>query len=92
MDIRTRIKEKAREKGLTLSDLARRLNTTPQMINHYLTISPRLETLEKISGVIGCSVADLIQDNRGEHENGVFCPHCGKFIHLTTTPENGKSK
>lgn len=83
-DLANRIKEKAKEKGKTITGIAAELGVMQQALSRTIN-NPRitLEDLEKIAGVIGCKVADFME----EKTNTIICPHCGKVIHFSKEGE-----
>lgn len=79
-NLANRIKEKAKENGLTITIIAERLGVMQQALSRTIN-NPRitLEDMEKIAGVIGCKVADFMT----EPTSIIYCPHCGKKIVFT---------
>ena len=57
----TRVKNALRKKGITLSELARRIGTDRSNIYHYLRgdYDPKIEKVEAIAETLGVSVAYL---------------------------------
>ncbi|WP_455599606.1 helix-turn-helix transcriptional regulator [Cloacibacillus sp.] len=55
------IKKLRKEKGLTQTDLAKKVGVTMQAISHYETnrANPSMENLRRIAATLGCSVSDL---------------------------------
>ena len=72
-----RIKEKAKENGMTITNIAERLGVMQQALSRTIN-NPRitLEDMEKIAAVIGCKVADFME----EKKDTIYCPYCGKKI------------
>lgn len=54
----------ASAKGYNIASLERAANLGNGVIGRWRTASPNLETLEKVAGVIGCSIADLVDSDR----------------------------
>ena len=68
-----KIKEICKEKGITLKELAERLNITYQSLHTIMTGNPTIKTLEKIADVLGVNAWDLF-----EKEGNLLCPKCKK--------------
>lgn len=81
-------------KGLKIEEICTNMGgITRQQLYNYMKTGTTVASLAKISAALGVRAADLLnEDENPPIIQGIFCPHCGKFIHLTTTPENGKSK
>lgn len=86
MEIRNRIKEFCRERGITQKDLADRLGITDVGLNKCLRGGyPQLQTLERIAEVLEVEVWELLASEesiRKHVESGLFCPKCGAKLRL----------
>jgi transcriptional regulator with XRE-family HTH domain len=58
----TCIAEALRAAGLTLTDLAQRLDVTPASVHQYIHGNPTINVLARIADVLGCRIKDLIRD------------------------------
>ena len=57
-----RIKEVAKQKGITMKKISELINTTPAMITYYEkgNVPVSIDKLKQISDVIGCEMAELL--------------------------------
>lgn len=62
------IKEIIKEKGLTINEVAERLNVSRQALSKQLNGNLMVDTLERIAKAIGCNVSDFFAD-----ESKDFC-------------------
>lgn len=84
----TRIKDVMVEKGVTSAKLAEMLGVSKATISNLINnkTMPSIDTLERISDVLGVQFVELFQkDDRElkEEPNSkvqVICPHCGRAI------------
>ena len=72
-----RVKEICREKGMTLADLAARMDISASALSQSLK-KPSFDTLEKLGLALGVEVAELFEASRAS----VNCPHCGKPLSI----------
>lgn len=68
MNTGARIQEFRKMKGMTQSDLAAKIGTTPQNISQYERgiRNPKIETLQKIAAALEVEIIDLIDDSVSE--------------------------
>lgn len=77
--VKLRIKEAAKEHGLTLADVAGKLGIKPSSLSQALSRNSfSTEKLEEIANTIGCEVVDLFESSKIT----MSCPHCGKPIKI----------
>lgn len=79
-----RIKEVIKEQGLTITSLADKLGIARESLSRMI-VSPSYPTLEKISTALDVPMWQLFaspEEVKGEDENAITCPHCGKKIKL----------
>lgn len=76
MDIRKRIKER----GFTISEVAKRLDVAQPTLTQQLTGNPTVKRLQEIADIIGCSLSELVANDEDNGKLTVNCPHCGKPI------------
>ena len=55
-----RIKEVAKSKGISITDLADRLGVKQVTLSRTINVNPTIETLRKIAAVLDCDVRELI--------------------------------
>ena len=77
------IKQLCRERGTTLTAVARRMYPTAKQplsqLSTALRGNPRLEWLERLAAEIGCDAGLLLGQPQ---QNKIVCPECGKVINL----------
>lgn len=72
-----RIKEVAKEKGVLMDDIAKRLQISPQALNESISNNPKLGRLIEIATILEVSIIDL------------FSPE-NDYITIYTKNEDGK--
>ena len=85
-----RIKEICSQRGITLQELAKRLNINYQSLHAAMTGNPTIETLKKIADVLGVQVVDLFDKQIYKHTQ--FCPNCGGHTFEFRRLSNDNSK
>ena len=68
-----KIKEICKEKGITLKELAKRLNITYQSLHTIMTGNPKIKTLHKVADALGVEIWELFVK-----KNYLSCPKCQK--------------
>ena len=75
------IKKICRERGTTLTAVARRMYPTAKQplsqLSTALRGNPRLEWLERLAKEIGCDAGLLLGQPQ---QNKIVCPHCGQHF------------
>lgn len=80
--VKLRIKEIAKEKNLTLGEIAQRLGIKATSLSQALARNSfSTDKLEEIANAIGCPVIDLFEKPQKQNFP-ITCPHCGKPIEL----------
>lgn len=91
MDIKTTIKQK----GLTLAQVAQRMDITAPTLTNIINGNITLKSMRRIAYAIGCDVTDFFADespgvdasaadrDHAAGSGGIICPHCGRPIQLT---------
>lgn len=85
MLVELNIKETIKRYGLTINEVAERMNITRQTLGTHITGNPSIEILARIADVIGCPISELYNENGNKKDNdtiNITCPHCGKTINL----------
>lgn len=72
------IKDIAKEKGITLNEIAEKVGITQPSISRIVNgrMNPTLDTLEKIADSLGVGITELFK----REDKGLICPHCGNNI------------
>lgn len=71
------IKKVIKAKGLTVKEVAERMDITPIGLSQHINGNPSVQVLERIAAAIGCEVGDFFA---AQPTNTITCPHCGKSI------------
>lgn len=58
-----RIKEVAKQKGLTLTEVAQRMGISKVSLSNSINGNPTIETLSKIAEILGVHITDLFEPN-----------------------------
>lgn len=76
-----RIKEILKEKNLTAKEVSIKSGIAEAVLSNVANRkgNPSLQTLEKIAGALGVSLAELFADSGSI---GIKCPHCGGALHV----------
>ena len=82
-----RIKEIVKEKGITLNELADRVEITQVSISRIVNAvaKPSLTTLEKIANALDVQVYELFNNapRIDKEHRDIVCPHCNTPIEIT---------
>ena len=76
MDLR--IKEIIKTNGLTMQQVADRLNIARDTLTRNINGNPTVDTLQRIATAIGCNVSEFF--GAAGTRDALQCPHCGKPI------------
>lgn len=81
-----RIKEVAKEKGLTVSKLAEIVETTQPNLSAIINekAKPSIDMLQRIADVLGVHISDLFERPKADTIN---CPYCGGKIKVVKEKE-----
>lgn len=63
-----RIKEVAKSKGISITDLADRLGVKQVTLSRTINGNPTIETLRKIAAVLDCDVRELITPTKDQEQ------------------------
>ena len=75
-----RVKEICKLKGITIGDLAERMQMQRESLSRAINGNPTLETLEKIATALEAPIFDLFEQ---PHNDTINCPHCGGKIKVS---------
>lgn len=84
-----RIKAIVASKGMTLKQLADKMEITPQTLGGIVNEknNPNISTLEKIAEALDVPLASLFTDYLAPNPATIICPQCGSRIDIkTATP------
>ena len=74
-----KVKELCRLNGITITQLAGKLNIKQESLSRAINGNPTLETLEKIAAALGVPITELFEQPANDI---VHCPHCGGKIKI----------
>lgn len=86
INMKVYIKERAKEKNMTLTDVCeacgyKSLPSFYRQLNNIENVT--MQTLIKVANAIGCSVNDLFTPPDSSNDTPTIkCPHCGKPINI----------
>jgi len=72
------IDEIIKEKGITKTDLAKRMGLSRESLYRIISGNPTLENIQKLAGAMGVSVSELFE----QPSNTINCPKCGTKLTL----------
>lgn len=73
------IKRALARKGFTSKQVAETLGVSTVSFSNMINGNPTVETLNKISVVIGCDVSELFEQIDSK---SIKCPHCGNDLSI----------
>lgn len=76
-----RVKEIAKEKGITMQVLAKRMGITQPGLSMLLNRNLTLQKLLDIAAALEVHVSELFENPKTNTTN-LTCPHCGKPIQI----------
>lgn len=76
-----RVKEIAKEKGLTMADVAKRMNMSQSGLSMALNRNLTLDVLSRIADALEVEIPDLFERKK-EEENTIICPKCSSKFKL----------
>ncbi len=77
------IKEVMRRKGLTTTELAKKLGVTRETIQRQIRGTPNIETIQRYAEALEVDITELFRSNKKEEVSiNAVCPHCGKHIKI----------
>ncbi len=81
-NISHKVKELCREKGMTIKQLAEKMQIAPESLSRAINGNPQLSTVRKIAEALGVSITDLFDRNEDELLAIVVC---AGITHTATT-------
>ena len=81
-NISHKVKELCRNKGITIKELAEKMDIAPESLSRAINGNPQLSTIRKIAEALGVSVTDLFDRSEDELLAIVVC--AGE-THIATT-------
>ena len=66
-----------RDKGLSKTDVAKRMNLSRESLYRILSGNPTLDNVNKLANALGVPVSDLFDEPKG---NVFQCPKCGTTL------------
>lgn len=72
-----RVKEICKDQGMTLADLAGKMQITASALSQNLK-KPSFDTLEKLAVALNVEVVELFASSKTQ----ITCPHCGKPLNI----------
>lgn len=76
-----RVKEIAKEKGITMQVLAKRMGITQPGLSMLLNRNLTLQKLLDIAAALEVHVSELFEKSKNDTTN-LTCPHCGKSMQI----------
>lgn len=73
------IKKVIKAKGLTVKEVAERMDITPIGLSQHINGNPSVQVLERIASAIGCGVGDFFAP---QPTNTITCPKCGTVLEV----------
>lgn len=84
-NISHKVKELCRDKGITIKELAEKMDIAPESLSRAINGNPQLSTIRKIAEALGVSVTDLFDRSEDELLAIVVCS--GKTYTAATKAE-----
>jgi len=76
-----RVKEIAKEKGLSIADVAKKIGVQPPALSRIINGSnTTTDSLQKIAEALGVSISELFEQPQ---TNEFTCPNCGTQLKVT---------
>ena len=72
-NISHKVKELCKNKGITIKELAEKMDIAPESLSRAINGNPQLSTIRKIAEALGVSVTDLFDRNEDELLAIVVC-------------------
>ena len=72
-----RIKEVAKQKGISLKVIAERIGIEPAAISQSISGNPTIERMQEIANILGVPITELFEQ---PGTDTISCPYCGGKI------------
>ncbi len=72
-NISHKVKELCKNKGITIKELAEKMDIAPESLSRAINGNPQLSTIRKIAETLGVSVTDLFDSSENELLAIVVC-------------------
>jgi transcriptional regulator with XRE-family HTH domain len=69
-----------KDKGLSKTDIARRMNLSRESLYRIISGNPTLENIQKLASALGVPITELFEQPKSDVIN---CPHCGGKIKMS---------
>lgn len=77
-----RVQELCKQRGLTMQELAKRMDVTYQALYASVSGNPTIGKLSEIAKILDVDITDLFE-KPADVSNTFTCPHCGKRLKLS---------
>jgi len=81
-NISHKVKELCRDKGITIKELAEKMDIAPESLSRAINGNPQLSTIRKIAEALDVSITDMFDRNEDELLAIVVC---AGTTHIATT-------
>jgi len=79
--MKLKVKEICRQKGITVTQLAEKLNIKQESLSRAINGNPTLDTMQKIASALGVPISNLFD----EPKSNIFqCPKCGAELTVSS--------
>lgn len=75
-----RIKEIIKEKGMTVYEVAEKMNIKAPSLSRAINGNPTKEMLQRIADALNVHISELFINP--DKSTSITCPNCGKEIHI----------
>lgn len=88
MDIAKKVKELSKARGLTLAQLAAKMQVTPAGLSSIIHGNPTLTSLEEVASALQVPLNELFMEAQDALPVPlVECPYCRKRLRLSIAPD-----
>jgi transcriptional regulator with XRE-family HTH domain len=78
-----RVKEICKEKGKSLASVAEEMGITYESLRKLINGNPTLNKMQDIADILGCSVTDLLEEEKDVQQFELKCPKCNEELLIT---------
>jgi transcriptional regulator with XRE-family HTH domain len=79
INMNIRVKDICKEKGITITQLAEKLNIKQESLSRAINGNPTFETLQRIATALNVPFTDLFE---APAQNTITCPKCGARLEV----------